>query len=251
MGRRTTAGVMIALAALVAAGPASAPSTGDDPALTAKLDRHLPQVRLKANDLSDVVDFLRDVSGVNILVRWDALATVNVKRDTPITFSANDVPFGHLLKTVLDQAAGGPGKLTHGVVGQVVVLTTPADLKRVRARFDRHAAAGEPAAVCRMQPQVRSDGIALSDVVDFLRDSSGVAFRPDWAALKAAGVDRDAPVTVNLRAVPLNEAVGLILDSVGDDKHPLDYRVEPDGSITISTAAALGTAGGAAGPTTR
>ena len=40
------------------------------PAVIARLDRQLPEVNFKGQGLSDVMDFLRDVSGAEIFVNW-------------------------------------------------------------------------------------------------------------------------------------------------------------------------------------
>ena len=59
----------------VKAAPATAPSGNHKPAADEKtvaerLDRALPTVRVDQVALSDVIDFLRDVSEANIVVNW-------------------------------------------------------------------------------------------------------------------------------------------------------------------------------------
>jgi hypothetical protein len=225
-------------AALTAAANA-ADNAAAESVVRAQLDRELPQVRFNANQLSDVVDFLRDVSGANIFPAWDALARAGVKGDAPVTYDAKHVKLGGALADTLDAAAGGKGKAVVGIVGHAVVLATPAHLARLRADLARHRAAGEPAALARRLPELKFNANACSDVFDFLRDVAGMKFQIDWPALDAAGVTVDTPVTCRLRDVPMDESLVLLLGSVGDAAHPLDYRVGPDGTVTVSTAAAL------------
>ena len=43
------------------------------------------------------------------------------------------------------------------------------------------------------------NAVGLSDVIDFLRDGTGVDILVEWAALEQAGIPRDAPITIRLR----------------------------------------------------
>jgi hypothetical protein len=63
----------------------------------------------------------------------------------------------------------------------------------------------------RPLPQVNFTGVALTDVLDFTRDVSGIPIRVDWAALEAAGVDRNAPATLSANGLRLGEMIGLLV----------------------------------------
>ena len=233
--------------------PASTPASGDDPALTAKLERHVAEVRFDATKFSDAIARLHDLSGAGIDVRWDPVGkATTVSPDEPVTYSATDRPLNAVLADVLDRADQGNGTLEAGVIGHEVVVTTPGDLRRLRAGLDRHRAAHEPPAISHMVlGKGRGAVLYLTDVVTLLTTQSGVDVNPDWDALKAAGTTRMSEVRLPAAALPLGVAVGLLIDPLGDAEHRLDYRVEPDGSVTISTAAALAIAVGKPGPTTR
>ncbi|MCX5647891.1 MAG: hypothetical protein NTX40_02165, partial [Planctomycetota bacterium] len=71
----------------------------------------------------------------------------------------------------------------------------------------------------------------------FCADYSGASIQARWDALQAAGVERSAKVTLNLKSVPLGGALRLILRSVAG-KEKLDFAVK-DGVIVVSTAADL------------
>ncbi|MFP4104880.1 MAG: hypothetical protein ACLFVU_02225 [Phycisphaerae bacterium] len=84
-------------------------------------------------------------------------------------------------------------------------------------------------------PQLNFDGIAFKDVIDFLRDVSGVNIYVKWTMLQNAGIDQDTEVTVNLRDITLEKALRTILDDIGGIVTPLSYIID-DGVIEISTA---------------
>ncbi len=72
--------------------------------LRLQLDRRLPELRFNGNPLSGVVDFLRVVSGANIVVDWDALNKAGVRKETPITVKLTDVRFDDALTLILKSA---------------------------------------------------------------------------------------------------------------------------------------------------
>jgi type II secretory pathway component GspD/PulD (secretin) len=94
------------------------------------------------------------------------------------------------------------------------------------------------AALERKLPEMNFEGIAFSDAIDFLRDITQMNFFVDWRALEAAGIDRNAPVTVRVRDVAVSKALRLVLDNVGGGTVKLGYAV--DGNVlNVSTAEEL------------
>jgi uncharacterized membrane protein YgcG len=82
-------------------------------------------------------------------------------------------------------------------------------------------------------PELRFDGVALSEAIDFLRDVSGANIVVNWKALEGEGVSRDTPINLHLRAVTLRRALSLLLsDSVAGGK--VGYTVD-ENVIEIST----------------
>jgi hypothetical protein len=92
----------------------------------------------------------------------------------------------------------------------------------------------------QMLPPVKFDAVGLSDVIDFLRDVYSTNITVNWKALEAAGIDKQAPVTLHARNVAYAKVLEMILDGVGGGKGKIDFGVEPQSYvITISTAADL------------
>jgi hypothetical protein len=89
----------------------------------------------------------------------------------------------------------------------------------------------------RTIPDLNFHAVGLADTIEFLHDVTGVNFTVDYAALKDAGVDKDAPVTCQAHGGTVVQAVQVVLWSAADPGK-LQYAITPDG-ITISSAKAL------------
>lgn len=87
-------------------------------------------------------------------------------------------------------------------------------------------------------PPIKFDAVGFNDVIDFLRDVNGANIFVNWKALEAAGIDRQAPVTVNLNNVKFGKALRIILDALSGEKAKLAFKVD-SGVIEISTTGDL------------
>jgi tetratricopeptide (TPR) repeat protein len=96
----------------------------------AQLDRQLPALTFDAVGFSDVVDFLRDVSGANVFVNWKALEAAKVDRNTPVSANLRNIKFSKALSVILDAVGGGQTKLGYTVDDGVITISTQADLSR-------------------------------------------------------------------------------------------------------------------------
>jgi hypothetical protein len=207
-----------------------------------QLDRPLPQINFDKVGLADAVDFLRDVTGLNIWVDWHALAGVNVAKDTHITMRVRNT-LGKALDHLLANLGPEEGKLGYTVVGRVMVISTADGMKAaadaVRA-VEAKAHPGEAKQLLeqRVLPEVNFDATPLTDAIDFLRDVSGAEILVDWTRLEAAGAKRDTPVSIRLVKIPIGQALALILREASGKGKPLDFAAKGK-VITISTAAAL------------
>lgn len=89
----------------------------------AALSRRLPDVKLQNVSLSDAIEFLRDVSGANVVVNWRALEASGVTKETPVNVRLNGVSLRKVLSTVLNEAGAGTA-LTYIVDEDVIEVTT-------------------------------------------------------------------------------------------------------------------------------
>jgi len=81
---------------------------------------------------------------------------------------------------------------------------------------------------------VAFDNNQFENVIEYLRNITGVNFFVNWRALEGAGIDRDSLVSLQLDAVPADKALRLILDQLGGDLVPLGFTID-EGVVTIST----------------
>jgi RNA polymerase sigma factor (sigma-70 family) len=88
------------------AGAGGGGPPAEDAAIQAQLARALPEVNFDGVGFSDVIDFLRDVSGANIFVNWKALEAAGVDKNAPVTARLKNVRFDKALETILASAAG-------------------------------------------------------------------------------------------------------------------------------------------------
>lgn len=101
-----------------------------DAAVRAQLEHRIPEVRFDAIPFSDVVDFLRDITGANIFVNWRALEAAGVDRNTPVTTRLRDVRFSKALETILRDVGGGTVQMTYTVDDGVIMISTAEDLSK-------------------------------------------------------------------------------------------------------------------------
>jgi len=110
-------------AATQVADDADEPSP-QDAAVTKNLDHHLPELRFNANRLSEVIDFLRDVTGTKIDVDWDALAKAGISRDAPVTARLHDIKFSKVLDLIFKSVETADVKLGYRIINGVLMVST-------------------------------------------------------------------------------------------------------------------------------
>jgi hypothetical protein len=106
-------------------GTATQPAgeTEIDPVLRRQLERQLPELQFDGVGLNDVIDFLRDVSGTNIVVNWKSLEAAGVDKNTPMTAKLRNIKFSKALNVLLDSAGGGSGLVVWRPEGNVITIT--------------------------------------------------------------------------------------------------------------------------------
>jgi general secretion pathway protein D len=76
------------------------------------------------------MDFLRDITGANILVNWKALEAAGIdKQSTQVSVMLHDVKFSKVLDIILQEA--GAGKLAYTIDGGVITISTADELNKV------------------------------------------------------------------------------------------------------------------------
>jgi hypothetical protein len=98
---------------------ADGPSTQPAP-----LDQSVGQMRISGAGLIDVIAQLKQATGHDILVNWDALQEARVTRDLPVTIDLSDLPLREALTRLLDHVGGMYTRLVYDVDQNTIVITT-------------------------------------------------------------------------------------------------------------------------------
>jgi Flp pilus assembly secretin CpaC/tetratricopeptide (TPR) repeat protein len=99
-----------------------------------QLDTRVSKLDFEDMELSQVFEFLRDVSGANIHVKWRALALESIEPATTVNVHLSSVTFRKALDTILEDVATGgePGVgetgLGYVIDEGVITISTKADL---------------------------------------------------------------------------------------------------------------------------
>jgi len=95
-----------------------------------KLQQTVPEIRFEAIGFENVIDFLRDLQGVNIHVNWKALEAAGIERDAEVTTKLKDVRFEKALSLILDDVGAGDVPLAYIIDEGVIQVSTRDDLNR-------------------------------------------------------------------------------------------------------------------------
>ncbi|MCY2954283.1 MAG: hypothetical protein NTU53_20305 [Planctomycetota bacterium] len=120
MFRTMTLGLVLGMLLTVAGS-----ALGASPNVQAKmaLGRTIPAISFTNVPLRDAIDFLREISGVNVQVHWKALEQAGVTPDTMVNMRLRQVPLRKVLTLLLTEVAGGP-TLTYYIDDGVIEVTT-------------------------------------------------------------------------------------------------------------------------------
>ncbi len=94
------------------------------------LNQRIPEVTLDQVPLEQVMDWVKEVTGANVVVRWQTLADAGIARDKSITLRVKSLRLSQILWLVMNEAGGIDVKLAYRASGSVLVLSTEADLSQ-------------------------------------------------------------------------------------------------------------------------
>ena len=111
------------------AAPASAPASQPAPQPAGPdLDPVMPLVEFRATSLEKAIDTLRDMSKVNIIVRWPTLKTAGIEPTSPVDLRVTNLPLQRVLELLGDMAGAGNVSVAAREQRGVVILSTRDDL---------------------------------------------------------------------------------------------------------------------------
>lgn len=208
-----------------------------------------------AGTLGQAIDAIAAKSSAAIEVDWNALTAAGARADRPVTIKVAGASAAGVLDSVLAQAAtkGNPlaWRIEAGAVRvstQVRILNRSATPTATPITVDGPRPGGSNGASTRPSESVARGGLkydfeksSLTDVLAFFKTAAGVNMHVNWRALQEANVDKDTPVTLHVKDVPISDAMDLVFDDLnaGKDKLQSVYWVIDKGILLVSTGAAL------------
>jgi hypothetical protein len=94
------------------------------------LAMRLPQIAFDEAPLSDVLDHLAELTGINLIVMWRAVEDAGVRRDTAVTLNVRNARLSQVLWLVLNQPGIAEARLAYRADSDLLLLTTAEDLGR-------------------------------------------------------------------------------------------------------------------------
>jgi formylglycine-generating enzyme required for sulfatase activity len=102
-----------------------------------KLNTRISKLEFNDMELSQVFQFIRDVSSVSIHVRWRALALESIEPKKTVNLRLSNVNFRKALESILeDVAAGGKSGLGYVISEGVIIISTKSDLGKPNVRVN-------------------------------------------------------------------------------------------------------------------
>ncbi len=90
-----------------------------------KLKRIAPEVRFESQPLDQVVKYLRDATGLNILVQWTALEQAGIEREKEINLELQEVSYEKVLDSILEALGSEAGsQLAYEIDDGVLTIST-------------------------------------------------------------------------------------------------------------------------------
>lgn len=96
----------------------------EDRILKQKMGMKIPRLNFPDVRFADVVEYLRDVSGISIYVNWGALESLAITEDTNVNIRLDDVAFGKALRLILDDVSRGQEPLSYVINEGVLTISS-------------------------------------------------------------------------------------------------------------------------------
>jgi len=92
------------------------------------LNQRIPEVMLDQQPLEQVIEFIEDITQMNVIPRWQVLEDAGIERDKEITVKLRNLPLRSVLWAILNEAGGSDLKLAYRAEGNLLVLSTKEQL---------------------------------------------------------------------------------------------------------------------------
>jgi hypothetical protein len=92
------------------------------------LNQRIPEVAFDQVPFEQVMDWLKDLTGANVVVHYQVLSDAGVERDKPITIKVKNLRLSQVLWMIMNEAGGTDVKLAYRASGSLLILSTAEDL---------------------------------------------------------------------------------------------------------------------------
>lgn len=94
------------------------------------LNQRIPEVIFDGAPFEDVMNWVAEITGANVVVRWQALTDSGIERDKPITVKVKNLRLSQVLWMIMNEAGGSDLKLAYRASGMLLILSTEEDLSK-------------------------------------------------------------------------------------------------------------------------
>ncbi|NBB94561.1 MAG: hypothetical protein GVY16_02365 [Planctomycetes bacterium] len=242
-----------ALAATLLAVPSEIHGRGREIALkrsdlAERLSRTVEPFDLRDIPLSDIFQYVCDVTGWGSYVNWNALEAAGIDMDNPMDLVLPEMTTAELFCHLAGRLSTGEIKVFVGPAPLRLNISTVEDIaggikaRRAIRRFQdarRRFVQAHASETARQGLSMTVDaadfrGVPLNDVLRWIAEHAGVELEVDWALLTEAGIEPSTPVTLNLADCALQRILATVLDDVGGGSVHIDWLLEGE-TLTITT----------------
>jgi len=205
------------------------PNTDEDQVKKALATSTAQNIRIYHLPLLEAFNRVRELAGVNVYIDIKSLRVEGVTSNSKVNFSAEKTTAANMLADMLKTVALTKDSLGYDILGRTVVISSKSRLRdlMVQYRTDQYKL-GDPEVakiLNREIDELKFDRTPLRDAVKSLADSTGQDIAVDKQSLIIVGTSIETPITLQVKNVPLYQALRLVLNDVGGNV-PMDYIIE-------------------------
>jgi tetratricopeptide (TPR) repeat protein/predicted Ser/Thr protein kinase len=150
------------------------------------LDQRVPEFWLDRQPVSEAVEKLQDVTGMELICRWDELNAVGVRRDKLLTIRMRNLPVYRILGMLMYDSGGEDSHIAWSLDRDRIIVSSRGDLEKWIAT--------QPAAVAQRLVNNSLDELpTVEDVIERLRSDSTLSDRVRKQAIWMAESFREDP----------------------------------------------------------
>jgi hypothetical protein len=92
------------------------------------MNTRVPEITFESVPFEQVMDWIADLTGINVVVRWQQLEEYGIERDKPVSLKARNLKLSQVLWMIMNEAGGPEVKLAYRATGELLILSTHEDL---------------------------------------------------------------------------------------------------------------------------